>query len=480
MNFDMKRNFKKRNFKKKIKYAKEAKRASLLLYATFYTLVFLLIFHKVAKPEMWIPLLDDELDLEYFTRSPISAEMLIEQAMLSTGAPTSNSFDISALSIDLNDEDTFPQKREPDPTAPRDTCCGDHYMDIIKPLNDTTVFFNIYRGFYSGFRNQVMAFSALIMHARINNWGQVMLHDKLNMKDTFGTNEKFPIDWLFDVEHWNSYYPALPRLVSCNNILHKDIDCSNHKLRVPTKNATSPYVFSTPQNHLFTQYQRYTNNKGPLVVAKNVDIIIKQGALRPNSELQEHIDGMFKALETNGNSAFMTLHARVEPDMIKHVMCKGKKESNLTKILEYLQETFPEPPAPNLFLPMNRDLMESESKMKRKMDSENNRLNVENLSALNRAVSEGLWNGRVKVFEFGSNSLNGTKFGKYPATIGAWINFYLAVESVVFIGTEISTWSFDVMQTRFHRKNSANYKFLPSGIESWTPVNMTTTPNFAC
>jgi len=347
-------------------------------------------------------------------------------------------------------------------------------------------FFNYPNGFYSGFRNQIFAFTAFIIWTRINDWGQVIYYSGFKFKDLYGTNMKIPFDWLFDIEHWNSHYPALPRLVACNSRMHKELNCKTHKFLVDKEYASSPFSFDLPQHRLFMQYMKYSDGGGPLKAKSEseirhpAEIIMKKGALRPNEELKELIDEMLNKLNNGNDASFFTLHARVEPDMQKHVMCLGKKETNLTKIFEHLQETFPEPPAQNLFLPINRQMLESEGYPKKKKSNDTNWLAVENLSALNRAVSFGLWNGTVKAFEFGANSLEGTKFGRFPSTMGAWINFYLATESQLYIGTEISTWSFDVMQTRFYKGNLENYKYLPTGIERWTKEGEPLDASFKC
>jgi len=422
-------------------------------------------------------------NLPWMKSAPKLMGTTLESAGIINQPKLAPKFSLPALDINLNDDETFPRKREPDLSAPRDTCCGDKYMDIIKPFNDTTVFYDsgfhqTGYGFYSGFRNQIMAFTSVIMWTRIHKWGQIIYHDSLNFKDTYGTNEYIPFDWLFDIEHWNSHYPDLPRLVSCNTIMHSDMNCEDHSFLVGKEKATSPYLFNTRQDYLIMQFWRYTKGKGPLVPETRTDVLMKQSALRPNKELLEHIEKILESLVKNGT--FMTLHPRVEPDMVEHVMCKDKKETNLTKIFEYLQEAFPDPPAPYLLIPINRDLLEERGQMNRIDPSKTDWLAYENLAALNRAISEGLWNGTVTAFEFGSNSLNGTKFARYPATTGAWVNFYLAVEAELFVGSEVSTWAYGVMKTRYFRGNPKNYKYTPSGIEQWTTENMETLPNFRC
>jgi hypothetical protein len=55
---------------------------------------------------------------------------------------------------------------------------------------------------------------------------------------------------------------------------------------------------------------------------------------------------------------------------------------------------------------------------KKNRKSKRNRLAVHNLKELNRAVKHGLWGGRVKVFEFGSNALKGSEYESRPSTAG--------------------------------------------------------------
>jgi len=83
---------------------------------------------------------------------------------------------------------------------------------------------------------------------------------------------------------------------------------------------------------------------------------------------------------------------------------------------------------------------------------------VENLAALNNAIDHGLWGGRVIVFEAGAEgAANSTIFKNYPGISGAIIDFYLATEATVFIGTAVSSFSNDVWTTLLYedrmRKN---------------------------
>jgi hypothetical protein len=139
-----------------------------------------------------------------------------------------------------------------------------------------------------------------------------------------------------------------------------------------------------------------------------------------------------------------------------------------------------------LFLPINRPILEAGAKIKKvNAKKKTNWLAVHNLETLNRAVLQGLWNGTVRVFELGSTALNGTKFERTPSTIGALMNFYLSLHSKVFVGTPVSSWSVDVMASRFYRagrldERETNYQYLPGGVQLWTTSEMKDAPHFQC
>jgi hypothetical protein len=246
---------------------------------------------------------------------------------------------------------------------------------------------------------------------------------------------------------------------------------------------------------MFGGYMRYSKGKGNFAkpdFPHKVDLLMMNGALRPSPDLQKLIDKLVRELDgSNGNgnnstsgtgtiTPYMTLHARVEPDMVRHPVCRQFKETNLTKIFEMVEATFPDPPATKVFMPINRQEMEKEGYPNKKKPDATNFIAVENLAALNRAVKEGLWGGRVKVFEFGSNALKGTKFEHRPSTTGAMLNFYIALGGNVFIGTEISSYSADLLSTRFYTGKRENYRYLPSGLEKWPADGATRPPGFKC
>ena len=407
--------------------------------------------------------------------------------------------------------------------------------------NESTMAF--YEGrFYSGFRNQIMAFMILIFESqrersegktRKRRHGQILLRS-LGQKDTYGTNSFIPFAKLWDVVHWNSHYPRLPRLVDYDPTLHSQFNYDNTRwFRTPKfSNSSSPplpegvteprsdmfgtyglFVSATPtrpyafgyQHKMMGAYVHYAKGKGEYIGPKGsghqrnpAEILMLQGAMRPHPELQAILDRLLQnsSLLDQGQSTantgtlsaplqldYLTLHARVEPDMQKHVMCRDKKVLNLTDIFGFMEEKWKDPPVSRIFMPINRQYLELEgdlSRKKKRGKAEVNWIAVENLNALNRARDEGLWGGRAKVLEFGTNALEGTSYWNKPSTAGAMLNFFIGVPAKVFIGTEVSSFSHDILATRFFRGYQENYKYLPGGLMDWTPPGTRDPSGFQC
>jgi hypothetical protein len=353
----------------------------------------------------------------------------------------------------------------------------------------------------------------------------------LHYTDTFGSEQYIPHIGLFDMVHFNSFYPKVPRLVRCEQEQFTEYKCDGLKWTVPLdKEGISPTpILGTKQHKLFGQYKRYSalqqgSDYAPAGERSSVDLAILQGAQRPHPFMQEIIDNLLQQkFGNNDDSSYMTLHARVEPDMLAHNVCPGKKEGNLTKIFQYLEQTFPDPPAKFVFMPINREYMEEEGYPNKKDPSKTNWMAVENLNALNNAVKNGLWGGRAKVFEFGARMLKGTRVSPYyvvdfqsafvitssnlsvllnvhiislrltdrlteltlqyerrSSIVGAMVNYYVALGGNVFVGTEISSYAMDLLAARFYRGIRENYKYGPNGLERWTQETDQHPPNFVC
>ena len=222
-----------------------------------------------------------------------------------------------------------------------------------------------------------------------------------------------------------------------------------------------------------------------------------KGALRPHPELHFIIQNFVKSLllthdrskggiDSSSSSVsphFMVLHARIEPDMQNHPVCKRKKVVNITHIIKGMYEAFPEPPASTLILMLNKQLLEDEVHNERSNFSKNagnSTKSIEmakyNLQIVHDVLKNGLWDGRVNVIEAGSKlavESNHDIYSKYPVLVGGIINFFLSIEATVFIGTEVSTYSTSIVNTRFYRKNDGslgggeekrNYFYVPNGL----------------
>jgi hypothetical protein len=152
--------------------------------------------------------------------------------------------------------------------------------------------------------------------------------------------------------------------------------------------------------------------------------------------------------------------------------------TNLKHIFESLEREFPQPPVDRIFMPINRQVLEEGADVKE--GQEPNWIAVENLKVLNHARDFGLWGGRAKVFEFGANAFVGTEYEKFKSTIGAMANFHISQSSTIFVGTEISSYSTDIMRTRFYGGNRQNYKYLPDGLHRWTDDETEMPQGFSC
>lgn len=374
--------------------------------------------------------------------------------------------------------------------------------------------------FHSGYRNQIMAFSVVVFEARRRGHGQLLINS-FSQKDTYGSNKKIPFDTLWDVPYWNSHYPHLPRLVTFDATLHDQYNMEDYPPRFKlgngiysnndntfiTPSPVRPYMFGNQQ--LMYAYKGYAKGVGDYAEDGHrnaAEILMLKGAMRPHPDMQAIIDEKVRTLCLLGDSSsnnnqtdttpqqsspppptplppydYMTLHARVEPDMQAHPMCRDKKVLNLTDIFDFIQTKWKEPPVSTIFMPINRQYMEKEGQIPNNTSSEKiNWIAVENLKALNWARDEGLWNGRAKVIEFGANALEGTRYAKTPSTPGAMLNFFIGVDAKIFIGTEVSSFSHDLLATRFFRNYGENYKYLPDGLHDWTPPGIVDPPGFRC
>jgi hypothetical protein len=313
-----------------------------------------------------------------------------------------------------------------------------------------------------GFRNSAMAFTWFVMYACENNFTSIVV-ESLKWEDFYGRG-RYPWAFvahslLFDVEHWNTYYPQLPRLISIN----------------ATLNSTTPIHSYGSYHEGYKGYESYSRRIGtdPVRFPKSpIEITMLRGAFRPSRKIQDHMDKL------TGGSPYAALHARIEPDMQRHMYCTDKKVLWLSVVIRNIEAHFPNPGFDRLFIATNRPLLEAEVNKY----NPGNGIAAENLRELNRIRDEGMWNGTVAVFEAGASYMRGSDdiFGSYVGISGAVIDYFLALQSSVFIGTEVSSFSADLIQSRFYRSEFRNYHYHPNGLRIAVTEGETQPPRFVC
>lgn len=336
--------------------------------------------------------------------------------------------------------------------------------------------------FWAGFCNQYMMFIGVIILAHESNYSQLLI-EGLRWKDTYGTNQHIRHDMLFDVVHWNSYYPLLPRIVSHNSTILPDVSIGGSRISPKIQwegdstNATAPYAIGKKQTSAVFAYQQYDQQ----VFKKRkerypFEVEIMKDAFRPHPEIQKIIDDFLQSID-NGNSSFMVLHARVEPDMQKHSQCLDLKVKELKDIIDMVEAHFQDPPFTTLIIILNREILEKEVA---KTDNKN-MVAVENLKVLNDYVRNGAWGGKVNVVEAGSKlAEKHDTYSKYSTITGGIINFFISLQANIFVGTEVSSYSAAVAKSRFFRERRDSFFYTPKGINLATEVNSTDAPKFHC
>jgi hypothetical protein len=179
---------------------------------------------------------------------------------------------------------------------------------------------------YSGYRNQMAVFTILILECIRAGHGQFLI-ETLTMKDTYGSNKQVPFEELWDVQHWNSHYPKLPRLVRSDPILHDQFHAGN---RGPPRDPDGKWMFLNgsyiPENeeasrpyywgvhHLVLGgFMRYSAGKGPYVgprrSANPADVLLQQGALRLHPDMQAVVDNLLESIKGDDGKPleYMTL-----------------------------------------------------------------------------------------------------------------------------------------------------------------------------
>jgi hypothetical protein len=391
------------------------------------------------------------------------------------------------------------------PTDAYDPKIYDKTMDLVTKSfsNETTGGQYFSQGFWGGFVNQYQMFTAMMILAEEGKHRQLLL-ESIRWKDTHGTKAHVRHELLFDVVHWNSFYPVLPRFVRHDPVLHSDVSVDimakkyHYKRFIKWKdgkeaieNATNVFPLGLFDSQYSNKYGGYTRDvRERKKERKEWDKVMTDGAFRPHPEMQMLIDKYLDNVEddddnvlVNGiqrdSSNYIMLHARIEPDMQQHPMCLDRKVTNLTDILASIQEHFPKPPAEKLILALDRRVLENGAD-----DPENtNELQKYNLKVLNEIGKTGLWGGRVRVMEAGVSFVETSGhpvYTTYPNLVGSIVDFFLAQNAKMFIGTEVSSWSNAVIRYRFYKNRMQNYVYRPGEIVWDTPEDTPFPQVFFC
>lgn len=152
------------------------------------------------------------------------------------------------------------------------------------------------------------------------NHSQVIV-ESIKWKDLFGTNQRLRHDIFFDVKHWNSFYPTVPRFVEYDPAIHRDIKIFGKK-DTPSMTwhvndifqATEPFAVGEKGLQAQNQYKKYLKRVvAGLQSRDKLDLVMHKSAFRPHPALQRIIDEFTDGIP----SGYLTLHARIEPDMQK-------------------------------------------------------------------------------------------------------------------------------------------------------------------
>ena len=156
----------------------------------------------------------------------------------------------------------------------------------------------------------------------------------------------------------------------------------------------------------------------------------------------------------------------------------------MTQIVDAIYAKFPSPPVKTVLIQFSRALMETEAKKSATNPVDKYHvLNDNNLKEINNLLKFGMWDGKVKVVEAGSQLVNeaGNPYYKHYSNIaGGIVNLFLAIQSDIFVGTEISTYSVQAANTRFYREERENYFYRPDGLFWVTPPDVDKQFRFVC
>lgn len=194
--------------------------------------------------------------------------------------------------------------------------------------------------FYSGLNNQLMRFLGILSLAATEGYRQY-LEPSILWKDTYGTSQKISHHKLWDVVHWNTFYPDIPRLVKYDPRYHPHVAdvgkvvelgegvritvpemtykvswdvWANRSMTKPAPSGQNRHQSLNQFNQMMRYHDKGSKDPGKIKQFSFYKPMIA-GALKPHPFLQLLVDKEKASLAAGGK--YMAFHARVEPDMAR-------------------------------------------------------------------------------------------------------------------------------------------------------------------
>jgi hypothetical protein len=190
-------------------------------------------------------------------------------------------------------------------------------------------------------------------------------------------------------------------------------------------------------------------------------------SMRPSRAVQELVNSL------KPSTPYITLHPRVEPDMLRHPHCEVHKVRSLQVILDQVSGYPDFRSFQHLFLPVAMPQMT-------RFQANDTLYNIHqpNIEILQTIFKDGITRSdgsHVRVWTAGESSLQERNANPCMITLlASLVNMELATQSEIFVGTRVSTWSHSVWKVRYYR-GLPNYEFLPTGIHRWTDCHRRST-----
>jgi hypothetical protein len=379
-------------------------------------------------------------------------------------------------------------------------------------------------GLFGGYRNQVIRLMTLCVEAKKMGVDQILLpsllwRTQIEADGLFSRFVHLPMEMVFDIDYWNSFAPHdVPKLVPATVLKRPDCwDDNDWNAQAPNasslhdlqhaslkqggipqlQNASISYLLQethtathkqdltpsvqhcrNPKVHgggflsgkLWSMYNKYRkNDKDPFPYDMDHHVF---KALKP---LQVWEDVAAQCIEYHvGNKSYAALHARVEIEMLMH-KCGKDMERHLQRILDMTAEFSAQySNISGLFVAVSRVGMESKDVYRTAKFIQ--RLAKNNADTLDHYVgtavrpSNLLGSNRLRVFECGKKALS-QYYSTHPQVadhgllLESVLNFHIAVQADVFIGVAKSSYSTDVLTTRYLLgKGRHNFLYTKDGI----------------